>query len=112
MSEGRGRKSIASLIEDVQGFVQQSDLVELARVVIFLGVALVFGKAVSHVILSFVEDVALPLVRPLFDVFGPGWREMIVSGIKIGSFLGSLVDFLIISVVLFVIVQVLRLMSR
>lgn len=68
--------------------------------VLDLAVAVVIGGAFGKIITSFVEDVVMPLVNPLIP--GGDWRTLTVGpGVKIGSFLGAIVDFLVVALVLF-----------
>ncbi len=71
--------------------------------VIGLGLAVVIGGAVQSLSNSFAEDIIMPIV----EVFIPGgnWRTMVLSigpvNLAIGSFLSSLIDFIIIALVVF-----------
>ncbi len=74
--------------------------------VIDLAIAVVVGGAFGRIVSSLVEDLLMPLLNPVIP--SGNWREMTVGdGIRIGSFLGSLVDFLVISLSLFVILKLL-----
>ena len=55
----------------------------------------------------------MPLINPLVAAAGKDWRTIQVGpGIKIGSFLGSVVDFLIIAFILFLAIQALQQFKR
>ncbi len=75
--------------------------------VIAMTVAFIMGLAAKDVVNSFVNNIIMPLI----DVVQPegGWRNITISvggtNFGIGPFLGSLVDFFIISLVVFVMVK-------
>jgi large conductance mechanosensitive channel len=72
--------------------------------VIDLSVAVIVGGAFGKIVTSLVSDVIMPLVNPLIP--GGDWRQTTVgTGIKIGMFLGTLVDFVVIATVLFLVIR-------
>ncbi|HEY9728851.1 MAG TPA: large conductance mechanosensitive channel protein MscL [Chroococcales cyanobacterium] len=102
----RGRRAASGFLRDFQEFALKGSVVDLAIGVI-IGAA--FGKIVS----SFVEDVIMPLLNPLVSAAGKDWRTLEIGpGIKIGSFLGSIVDFLIIALVLYLVIRALARFKR
>lgn len=102
----RGRRAATGFLRDFQEFALKGSVVDLAIGVI-IGAA--FGKIVS----SFVEDVIMPLLNPLVSAAGKDWRTLEIGpGIKIGSFLGSIVDFLIIALVLYLVIRALARFKR
>lgn len=101
---GRGRSATTGFLRDFREFALKGNVVELAIAVIIGGA---FGKIVS----SFVSDLVMPLINPLIP--GGNWREAVVGpGVKIGSFLGSVVDFVIIALVLFLAIRSLERFKR
>lgn len=82
-----------------------------------LAIAVIIGGAFGQIITSFVGDVVMPLINPL--VPGGNWREAIIpippgsdAGINIGAFLGAIVDFVIIALVLFVMIRAIERSKR
>lgn len=101
---GRGRSATTGFLRDFREFALKGNVLELAIAVIIGGA---FGKIVS----SFVSDLVMPLINPLIP--GGNWREVVVGpGVKVGSFLGSVVDFLIIAFVLFLAIRSLERFKR
>jgi len=101
---GRGRSATTGFLRDFREFALKGNVVELAIAVIIGGA---FGKIVS----SFVSDLVMPLINPLIP--GGNWREAVVGpGVKIGSFLGSVVDFVISALVLFLAIRSLERFKR
>jgi large conductance mechanosensitive channel len=70
--------------------------------VIDLAVAVVIGAAFSKIVTALVDGVVMPIVgKGLPD---KNWQDYSAGGIKIGAVLGSVVDFMIVAVVLFLVV--------
>jgi len=71
--------------------------------VIGLAVAVVIGGAVNKLTKSLAEDIIMPVVEALIP--GGAWRVLVLRlgpvELAIGSFLGSLIDFLIIALIVF-----------
>jgi large conductance mechanosensitive channel len=74
----------------------------LKQNVLALAIAVIIGAAVTKVVTSLAEDIIMPLAE-LFVPVG-NWREIVVpvasAELRVGSFLGSLVDLLIIGFVI------------
>lgn len=81
-----------------------------------LAVGVIIGAAVGKVVSSIVSD----LLMPVIGLFVPGgtWREIkiplthapdgsVANAIMLGSFLGNLVDFVIIAIVIFMVTKAL-----
>ncbi|HEY9737138.1 MAG TPA: large conductance mechanosensitive channel protein MscL [Trichocoleus sp.] len=86
--------------DDFRDFINRGNLIDLA-------LAVILGGAFGGVVTSFVEDILMPaLINPLLGQTGTDWREAVVGpGIRVGNFLGTIVDFLIIAFVLFLVVK-------
>lgn len=72
-----------------------------------IAVGIVIGNAVTKIVSSIVSDLVMPFLGLIIPT--GNWREAEMAmgnlHIKIGNFLGSLLDFLIISLVVFVFVK-------
>jgi large conductance mechanosensitive channel len=100
------RRRANGFLSDFQKFIAQGNVVDLA-------VAVIIGGAFGKIVTSFVEDVVMPLINPLVAVAGKDWRTIEVGpGIKIGHFLGAVLDFLIIAFIIFLIVRALERFKR
>jgi len=85
------------MLKEFKEFAVKGNVIDLA-VGVIIGVA--FGKIVG----SFVNDVVMPLINPLIP--GGKWKEMEVGpGVKIGAFLGNILDFVIIAFVIFLAIK-------
>lgn len=102
----RGRAATTGLLKDFREFTLKGNVVELA-------IAVIIGTAFGKIVSSFVADVIMPLLNPLIAFAGKDWRTFEIGpGIKIGSFLGSVVDFVIIAFVLFLAIRALERFKR
>jgi large conductance mechanosensitive channel len=79
--------------------------------VIDLAVGIIIGAAFGKIINSLVNDVIMPLLSPLMP--GGDWRTMEVGpGIKIGAFLATALDFIVIAFVVFMIVKAINRLKK
>ncbi|ACC81348.1 large conductance mechanosensitive channel protein MscL [Nostoc punctiforme] len=102
----RPRRRASGFLRDFQEFAFKGNVIDLA-------IAVIIGTAFSRVITSFVEDVIMPLINPLIGVTGKEWRTITIGpGIAIGQFLGAIIDFLIIALILFVAIRTLQTFKR
>ena len=86
-----------SILKEFKEFALKGNIVDLAVAVIIGGA---FGKIVS----SFVGDIIMPLINPLMP--GGDWRTMEIGpGVLIGQFLGNVLDFLVIALVIFMMLK-------
>ena len=83
------------LAQDFKAFALKGNVVDLA-------VAVVIGKAFGDIISALVADVIMPIVA--YAMPNKEWTTWEVGGLKVGHLLGSVLDFLIIAFVLFLVV--------
>lgn len=100
ISGRRARTRVRSFWDDFREFALKGNVIDLA-------VAVIIGTAFGAVISALVEDILMPaIINPLLSEAGTDWREAVVGpGIRLGSFLGSVIDFLIIALVLYFIIR-------
>ena len=85
------------MLKEFKEFAMRGNVIDLA-------VGLIIGAAFGKIVTSIVNDLIMPLINPL--VQGGEWRAMEVGpGVKIGSFLGTLLDFVFIAFAVFLIVK-------
>src|ERR1700730_14338302 len=91
----------------------------LKNSVLALAVGFIMGAATGKVVSSFVADIIMPLISPLLS--GGEWRtaryilttkvapdgKEIVNAINYGSFLGNVIDFIVIAFVVYLITKAL-----
>jgi large conductance mechanosensitive channel len=84
-------------VKDFKAFALKGNVVELA-------VAVVIGGAFGKIVSALVADIIMPLVGAILP--GNEWRTYTITplNIKIGDFLGAVLDFFLIAMVLFIVV--------
>ncbi len=109
MTVRRGHEATLGFLQAFKEFALKGNVVDLA-------VAVVIGAAFGKIIASLVEDIIMPsVVNPLVNLTTQGgdWRELTVGpGIKIGSFLGTVLDFAIVAFALFVVVTLIQRLTQ
>lgn len=85
-----------TLLNDFKKFMFRGNVVDLA-------VAVVIGGAFSKIVSAFVDDLVMPAVAPLLP--GGNWREATITPLnfKIGHLVGTLLDFIIVATVIFLV---------
>jgi large conductance mechanosensitive channel len=85
------------MMKEFKEFAMKGNVVDLA-------VGVIIGGAFGKIVGSLVNDVVMPLINPLIP--GGDWKEIEVGpGVKLGAFLGNVLDFLIIAFVIFLMVK-------
>jgi large conductance mechanosensitive channel len=105
-------------LRDFQDFALKGNVVDLA-------VGVVIGAAFGKIISSLVENIVMPFIDPLLKMFGSNWRNIAfnvtkfdpatgapLDGVRLGLFLGSIVDFAVIAFVLFLAIQAIQKFKR
>lgn len=87
-----------SLLAEFKAFALKGNAVDLA-------VGVVIGGAFGKIVTAIVNDLIMPVVAAVLP--GQEWRTLEVTPLKfkLGDFLGSVIDFVIIAAVLFLIVK-------
>ena len=86
------------------GFSSEFKAFAMRGNVIDLAVGVIIGGAFGKIVGSFVADIVMPIVNPIIP--GGDWKTIEVGpGIKLGSFLGTVLDFLIIAFVIFLAIK-------
>ncbi len=88
-----------SLAKDFKDFAVKGNVIDMA-------VGVVIGAAFGKIVAAFVEDLIMPLVSGLTSQAGGDWRNATVSplNLKIGHLAGTIVDFVIVAFVIFLVV--------
>jgi len=93
------------IIKDFRDFLKEYKIVGLA-------VAFIMGAAVTALVQALVNNMVMPLINPIVPkggwqnatiMFGPQTKQVILGW---GAFVGALINFLIIALVVFLIVKV------
>ncbi len=106
MAVGRSRRAATGFIRDFQEFALKGNVIDLA-------IAVVIGAAFGRIVTAFTEDIIMPLLNPLLAVTGKEWREWTIPpGVRIGDFLGTVLDFLIVALALYLAIRAIARFKR
>ena len=85
------------MLKEFREFAMRGNVIDLA-------VGLIIGAAFGKIVTSVVNDIIMPILNPAIP--GGDWRTLEVGpGIKIGSFFGTVLDFLFIAFAVFILVK-------
>ena len=106
-TRARATSSASSFANDFKEFLLRGNVVDLA-------VAVVIGAAFGAIVTSLIEDIITPLLlTPALSAAGvDDIANLSAGGIKYGLFLSSVINFIVIGFVLFVIVRTFERMKR
>jgi large conductance mechanosensitive channel len=92
------------MLKEFKEFAMRGNVMDLA-------IGVIIGAAFGKIVNSMVNDLIMPLLNPVMPA--GDWRTMEIGpGVKIGSFLATTLDFIIIAFVLFLIVKGLNKLKR
>ncbi|MGB3135610.1 MAG: large conductance mechanosensitive channel protein MscL [Nodosilinea sp.] len=99
--------SAGGFVRDFKEFLMRGNVVDLA-------VAVIIGAAFNAVITSFVEDIITPvLLNPALQATGvEDIANLSVNGIKYGLFLAAVINFVVISFVIFIMIRLFEKFKR
>lgn len=99
-TRGRAVNSAGGFMRDFQEFLMRGNVVDLA-------VAVIIGGAFGAVVTSFIEDLVTPLLlSPALQAAGAeDIASLSVNGIKYGLFLSAVLNFVVISFIIFLMVR-------
>ena len=96
-----------SMLQEFKSFAMKGNVVDLA-------VGVIIGVAFGKIIASFVEDVVMPLLGSIIGAVNFAGLAVSVgtATVKYGKFLQSCLDFLIIALAIFMVVQLINRLQR
>jgi large conductance mechanosensitive channel len=96
------RRRATGFLRDFREFIARGNVVDLA-------VAVIIGAAFGRIVTSFVEDIVTPaILQPAIEAAGvESLAGLTIPGtaIKYGAFLAAILNFLVISLAIFILVQ-------
>jgi large conductance mechanosensitive channel len=106
----RRSRRATGFLKDFQEFIAKGNVVDLA-------VGVIIGGAFGKIVTAMVDNIIMPIINPVMKALGDDWRTATIpantkDGIQIGSFIGSVVDFVIIAFVLFLIIKAIAKFQR
>ena len=93
--------------EGPEGFMEEFMVFLKKYGVVGLAIAVIIGGAAGRLVSSLVADILMPIIT--FFLPGGAWREAVwVIGpihLAVGSFLASMIDFLVIALIVFILMK-------
>ncbi len=86
-----------NFIEEFKTFALKGSILDLA-------IGIIIGAAFNKIVESLVADVIMPIIAMIFGA--PDFSALVIGQIKIGNFITSVVNFLIIALSVFVALKV------
>ena len=107
MTLQNGRRVAGGFIKDFRTFILKGNVIDLA-------VAVIIGSAFGKIVTSLIEDIITPvLLNPALQAAKvEDLAKLQLNGIKYGLFLASVINFLVIAFVIFLIVRSSEAMKR
>jgi large conductance mechanosensitive channel len=95
------------------GFVKEFKEFAIKGNVMDLAVGVIIGAAFGKIVTALVSDIVMPPIGVLLSRGGGNWREFTWGpGIKIGDFAGTIVDFFIVALAIFLVVKGINAMKK
>jgi large conductance mechanosensitive channel len=95
------------MAEEKKGLVQEFMDFLMKYQVIGLAVAFIIGAAATKMVTACVSDIIMPIIAVLIP--GGDWRNSVLQlgpvKLLVGDFVGAIIDFVIIALVVFIIVK-------
>jgi large conductance mechanosensitive channel len=92
------------MLKEFKEFAMRGNVIDLA-------IGVIIGAAFGKIVTSLINDIIMPMLNPVMP--GGDWRTMEVGpGVKIGSFLATTFDFIIIAFVVFLIVKAINRLKK
>lgn len=86
-----------SILKEFREFTMRGNVLDLA-------IGIIIGAAFSKIVSSLVADIIMPVINPLIP--GGDWKTIELGpGIKLGSFMGTVVDFVIVAFAIFILIK-------
>jgi large conductance mechanosensitive channel len=92
------------MLKEFRDFAMRGNVIDLA-------VGVIIGAAFGKIVTSIVNDLIMPILNPAIP--GGDWRAMEVGpGIKLGSFMGTVLDFVFIAFAIFIMVKTINRLKK
>lgn len=107
MALQNGRRAAGGFMKDFQAFILKGNVIDLA-------VAVIIGGAFGKIVTSLIEDIITPLLlNPALKAANvEDLAKLQINGIKYGVFLASVINFLVIAFIIFLIIRSFEAMKR
>ena len=107
MALQNSRRAAGGFMKDFQDFIMKGNVIDLA-------VAVVIGGAFGKIVTSLIEDIITPLLlNPALQAANVKDLALLqINGLKYGVFLASVINFLVIAFVIFLLIRSFEAMKR
>ena len=93
-----------AMLKEFKEFAMRGNVIDLA-------VGIIIGGAFGKIVTSLVNDIMMAILNPLIP--GGDWKTIVVGpGIKIGNFIGSVVDFIIVAFAIFLLIKAINQLQK
>ena len=101
------RRAAGGFIRDFQLFIKKGNVIDLA-------VAVIIGGAFGKIVTSLIEDIITPLIlNPALKAANvEDLAKLQVNGIKYGVFIAAVINFIVVSFVIFLLIRSFAAMKR
>jgi large conductance mechanosensitive channel len=94
-------KILKNEFEEYKKFAFKGDMIKIS-------IGIILGNSFNTIVQSISNNILMPIINFLISKTGSNWRDLnleLINGLnlEIGKFLGSIIDFLLISIFLYVI---------
>ncbi|WP_342265236.1 large conductance mechanosensitive channel protein MscL [Cardinium endosymbiont of Philonthus spinipes] len=94
-----------SFIKEFKKFAMRGNVVDLS-------VGVIMGGAFGKIVTSIVEDLVMPMINPLL-ITERNWQSIQIGpGIKIGHFVAAVLNFLVISLIIFAMIRLIHRLKK
>ncbi len=87
---------VGGFLNEFKAFAMQGNVIDMA-------VGIVIGVAFNAIVTSLVGDVIMPLIAMIFGQ--PDFSSIVLGSVKIGNFINSVVNFLIVAFSIFMVLK-------
>ncbi len=95
------------------GFVKEFKEFAMKGSVVDLAVGVVIGAAFGKIVTALVSDIVMPPISLLMSKGQGDWRTITVGpNIKLGDFAGTILDFLIVAIAIFLVVKLISAVKK
>lgn len=92
------------MLKEFKEFAMRGNVIDLA-------VGVIIGAAFGKIVTSVVNDLIMPVLNPVIP--GGDWRALEVGpGLRLGSFLGTILDFIFIAFAVFILVRTINRLKK
>ncbi|MBD2175533.1 large conductance mechanosensitive channel protein MscL [Pseudanabaena sp. FACHB-1998] len=107
MALQNGKRLAGGFLKDFHAFIMKGNVIDLA-------VAVIIGGAFGKIVTSLIEDIITPiLLNPALKAANvEDLAKLQISGVKYGVFLASVINFMVIAFVIFLIIRFFESMKR